>query len=834
MTEYTPQLDLQTAFNALTFIRDHHVLVAIPAMGGQPNAIEVYPHDPASWQQAGHWIQQHQTDRWNIYFHPNDVRPGLAKKATKADMTVCDVAQADVDPTKGKPYAEARNDAWLTVQALQQSDIPPSAIFDSGNGFYPLWRLDQPVDVDTYDAANNGLNVSMGVRGTFNADRILKVPGTIAFSNQVKLDAGYPAATQARVVYMNGATMPVERFKSYATVQSGKKRSQATPDTAFDQVPLDPSLIAAVTALRAADSRFDQHMGTGNPDRSDALIGIARKLAMAGYTSNQFATVVAQLSKDAIDHVEDQKNYTRTLRRAWDVAFGERQAHAAVLPPVSAVQAVPAHPMPQGVTDAPWWDGVDAVDVMQPVLAPPIPDHCIPPVLRGLVDDHAASMGVPREIMFAGAMGACAGALDDRIQIEPVKGWKEQPRIWSAIIGSASIKKTPGLKLAMRPLRELEADQMQIDSARVAQFRIDEKKHAQDVKKYTEGKIEEQPHPVPPSHPETKRAIVQDPTVAKMSDILMHNQRGLLLYRDELSAWLASVENGQDRGAYLELYNGGGLTLDRVARGTVYVPNWSASIIGGIQPSALANAMRNVPEDGLLQRFYPFTANRAAKATNADVNPTHMQFYGAAIRHLWNAHTGTVSLMPEAAAILSKTWDDIFALIDGGTLSESMANHLSKWEGGLYRWVLVLHTLECAMCNVQPTRYLVSETSAQMAADLHMQYFLPNLFVLYDQVLGDNNDVRHVRWIAGHILAHPCEAIRTRDIGRAYRDWNKLDDNGKRRVLRYLEDAGWLKPDDMAFLSRNWHVNQNVFTQFADVAERERVRRAKIVAQIRK
>ncbi len=344
----TPTLNTQTARDALALIRDHHVLVAIPQMGGKAEGLEVNVSDPASWQRAHDWMTAKQAARWNIYFHPNAVRPGLSKKAQKTDIVACDWVQSDIDPTKGKPYDVARSEAWQTVEGLLHGPTPPTLIFDSGNGFYPLWRLSEPVDVDTYDTANNAWNASHGVGGTFNADRILKLPGTIAYSNQKKLDDGYPETSQSGVVYVNGAILSVDTFKAVGAAYVPPKRQvEQTQDAAFVEAPLDPLLIARVVDMRAKDDRFDKHMGSGNDDKSGALWGIANKLAKAGFTSHEFAAVVGQLSEDALDHCERADvNYTRALRRAWDAARADMAAHLNALGPVRLPDTTTPVPVP--------------------------------------------------------------------------------------------------------------------------------------------------------------------------------------------------------------------------------------------------------------------------------------------------------------------------------------------------------------------------------------------------------------------------------------------------------------------------------------------------------
>ncbi len=109
-----------------------------------------------------------------------------------------------------------------------------------------------------------------------------------------------------------------------------------------------------------------------------------------------------------------------------------------------------------------------------------------------------------------------------------------------------------------------------------------------------------------------QRYVVQDPTVAKLGEILSRNPRGLLLLRDELAGWLKTLEadgHEGDREFYLESWNGtGSFTVDRVKRGTVRIEGLCLSIVGGIQPGKLGayieRAIRGLEgADGLLQRL---------------------------------------------------------------------------------------------------------------------------------------------------------------------------------------------------------------------------------------
>lgn len=516
---------------------------------------------------------------------------------------------------------------------------------------------------------------------------------------------------------------------------------------------------------------------------------------------------------------------------------GMPQIAPVVVEPVGLMPPGVLTPMPNGLP-VDEWSGVEPLDVMSKPMVPGMPMDLIPTSIIPLVEQEAPAMGVPAEIIFGSCMLGITAAISDEMEIKPHEGrrWTEQARLWMMIIGDASIKKTPGMKLAFKPLNRIDAEKAVEDGAKIASHKNLVEIHRKACKDFVNGKEDAQEPGVEPAHPTTRRMMFNDSTVAKISDILQHNPRGLTMLRDELAGWLSEVENGKDRAEWLELYNGGGRLVERIARGSVHVPNWSASILGAIQPERLTDIMSKASQDGLLQRFYPIVADKAFKATNAVVGDEAMREYGMIVDRLSRAQVGTVSVSPEARAILDKAWDQTYALIEGGTLPSQIVSHLSKWEGGIYRWALVLHCIQCANLRLEPATHLVSEQTAHLVARLHIEYFLPHVMSLYNDVLGDSGDVEHIRWIAGHILAHPeyaTESLTLRLIGRGYKHkWPKMDDTQKRRILRYLEDCGWITPKAAAFLPNSYSVNPAIWTVFKEMAEQERNRRKEIIAGI--
>ena len=94
--------------------------------------------------------------------------------------------------------------------------------------------------------------------------------------------------------------------------------------------------------------------------------------------------------------------------------------------------------------------------------------------------------------------------------------------------------------------------------------------------------------------------------------MLNENCNGLLLYRDEISGFLKTIDRedrANDRAFYTQAFNGlGRYTYDRIERGTIDIENLCVAILGNIQPGVLRPYLSQAingssGDDGMLQRF---------------------------------------------------------------------------------------------------------------------------------------------------------------------------------------------------------------------------------------
>ncbi|WP_240778634.1 DUF3987 domain-containing protein, partial [Salipiger aestuarii] len=88
---------------------------------------------------------------------------------------------------------------------------------------------------------------------------------------------------------------------------------------------------------------------------------------------------------------------------------------------------------------------------------------------------------------------------------------------------------------------------------------------------------------------------ITDATTEKVAELLAQTWRGLLMSRDELSGWLASMDRysgGGDRPFWLEAYGGRSYPVDRKSSPEpIIVDHLTVAVLGGTQPDKLARLL---------------------------------------------------------------------------------------------------------------------------------------------------------------------------------------------------------------------------------------------------
>ena len=287
-----------------------------------------------------------------------------------------------------------------------------------------------------------------------------------------------------------------------------------------------------------------------------------------------------------------------------------------------------------GYSDFDWKKPRDIETKIPPVQTLDV--DLIPEPFRPWLADVSHRMQTPADFSAVSSIVIVGSIIGAGCSIKPKKydDWECVPNLWGACIGRPSVVlKSPSMKEPISQLERLQAeygDKYEQDKAGVEFDNLATKAMLDDVKlklsKVAKGngkdgvvkgddvqklkidylQLSEN------AEPEATRRLFKtnETSVQSMTVLQNQNRRGLLAYRDELTALLVKwdSEQGADERAYfLEGWNGNGSYTDfKIGRGLTEAPNICISLLGGIQPDKLRRYLyeaMNGCNDGLIQRL---------------------------------------------------------------------------------------------------------------------------------------------------------------------------------------------------------------------------------------
>lgn len=431
------------------------------------------------------------------------------------------------------------------------------------------------------------------------------------------------------------------------------------------------------------------------------------------------------------------------------------------------------------------WGEVGALpDLTAPV--PSLPPELLPAPLAAWIQAEARGAGLPLEMVAAPVMVGAGGLIGHRLTLRNARNAPAVPaNLWGAICGPPSIKKSHALNLGAAALNRLQrAEFERLDAQRGELEAHREKVTAHrdaltlKVRHAAQGKGG-QNAPSMPSDDELSAAreavqeaeaallparyVVNDSTVEKLGEIMAQNPDGVTLIKDELTGWLKTFDKAgreSDRAAWLEFWNGtGSVTVDRMSRGTLYIPRACAGVMGTIQPGPLAVMLGELhgAGDGLLQRFqvfiWPDTFPPFDQAAQREPIPQTVRDAAAAVLdalpglNLDALGTGGAPLTytPEAQAVYDAWEVQNAAQARDGQRGEAYRAHLGKQPRTFAQLATVLHALDVAAAGgpeAHPHPAQVGEVAA-LQAQAWCEYLAAHIEKLWGE--GRRRDVLDAR-----------------------------------------------------------------------------------------
>jgi len=401
-----------------------------------------------------------------------------------------------------------------------------------------------------------------------------------------------------------------------------------------------------------------------------------------------------------------------------------------------------------------WPEPIELPSQLLPV--PSFAEVLLPEPLRPWLSDIAERLQCALDFPAVGALGALAGVVGRKVGIRPKRhdDWLVVPNLWGAIIGRPGIMKTPALTEVFKPLHRLQLQARERHEQDIRAWEATQlvtKLAREDTEKKIKAALktgdresacrlaQEAIAPEQSTQPFLPRYLVNDSTVEKLGVILNENPHGIVLFRDELTGWLRTLDRDgheNDRAFYLEAWDGrGSYIYDRIGRGTLFIASTCVSIFGGIQPGPLAAYLRSAVnggssgDDGLIQRFQllvypdePSSWRNVDRWPNSEAKERAFKLFekldtidlpAHGIPLLEGETIPSLHFTPRAQGVFDEWRGDLEQKLRSRENHPALEAHLSKYRSLMPSLALLFHLLDLLDGRAEGA---VSESAARLAA----------------------------------------------------------------------------------------------------------------------
>jgi hypothetical protein len=297
------------------------------------------------------------------------------------------------------------------------------------------------------------------------------------------------------------------------------------------------------------------------------------------------------------------------------------------------------------------------------------------------------------------------------------------------------------------------------------------------------------------------RLLTTDATIEKLGMLLNENPNGLLVERDELTGFFNSMEqegHQQDRGFYMESWSGTrGLHIDRVGRGSLWVPNCILSILGTIQPEPLAEYLTRYYQrgrDGFIERFQVVVYPELSRWTYRDQSPDQYAYEQAmglfAGLHAMQPATFPLRFDSEAQAVFEQwvTWW-MTEVARNPKVHPVLRSHFSKYRKLMPALALLFQLAE-DIADESAQAY-VKAPAARMAIQW-CEYLSGHALRIYWPIIRPGGSAAQL--LAAHLPALAGQRLTAREFVK--KGWSGLESSETvEEGLGRLATLHWVRPE---------------------------------------
>jgi hypothetical protein len=329
------------------------------------------------------------------------------------------------------------------------------------------------------------------------------------------------------------------------------------------------------------------------------------------------------------------------------------------------------------------------------------PSGIFPDTIKKVATEIALAVGANQEFVFAAIFLAFSTAIGSKVKARIKMGWEEGAMVWLIIIGEPGSKKTPALNKALMPIFNIQKGY----GKSVAEILPDGEEF-----KY-------------------KILVVTDPTIESLSEVLLNNKHGVILYKDEAMSWISGFNQyksgkGNELEQYLSIYSSQVIIITRKSKPVIQVDNPFVSFIGGVQVDRLEE-LANMKGNGFTDRIlfvYPTPID--IKHSEHELSEATYNEYEKLIHFIYflqeKSEDRVVPFSVEAKAYWD-SWHIDYCNSMNSDLPTHIISIMSKLEGYSIRFALILEFMFQAEKSENVEQ--ISLKSVQGALEL-VKYFM--------------------------------------------------------------------------------------------------------------
>ena len=232
------------------------------------------------------------------------------------------------------------------------------------------------------------------------------------------------------------------------------------------------------------------------------------------------------------------------------------------------------------------------------ILQDKIPLNAYPAKIQDMVLALARQENYSIEYMMASLLAAVSTAIGNAVNIRIRGGWISNPALYMILVGRPGMGKTPPLDFAFRPIRKH-------DAKVIKQFKSDMEQY-NNIVESNKGKKEDCASL--PEKPILRRTIISDFTPEALMRALDDNQRGIVVYVDEIMGMFNAVNHyskGQLIEQLLTAFSGKPLNISRCSMPIpIHIEHPFINMVGTMQTTRMHELIdKGYKDNGLIDRL---------------------------------------------------------------------------------------------------------------------------------------------------------------------------------------------------------------------------------------